>query len=185
MAGWSKESLSDFDLQQLLKRLLEAVEIFSGFTQSELTDVLSGAEKCVFLPGQTIITEGSSGHFMYIIIDGEVEISKKLSTGRNKVLARLGGGNCFGEMALIDNNVRSATVKSVAKCIMLRLSETEFRRNPPASAKLYRNIARLLSRRLRDTNAMISLAFPEPSPAEPAPCPAFNPDTTQINITEI
>lgn len=182
MAGWSKESLSDFDLQRLMTRLLDSVEVFSGFSQSELADILAGAEKCVFQPAQTILTEGSSGHFMYVIIDGEVEISKKLAVGGNKVLARLNAGNCFGEMALIDNNVRSATVKSVSKCIMLRLSDSEFRKNPPAGAKLYRNIARLLARRLRETNAMISLAFLEPSSSESDSCPAFNPAITHTNV---
>jgi CRP/FNR family transcriptional regulator, cyclic AMP receptor protein len=183
MPGWTKESLSDFDLQRLMTRLLDTVEIFSGFTQSELADILAGAEKCVFQPRQTILTEGSTGHFMYIIIDGEVEISKKLAVGGNKVLTRLSAGNCFGEMALVDNNVRSATVKSVSKCIMLRLSENEFRKNPPAGAKLYRNVARLLSQRLRDTNAMISLAYLESSPSEYDPCPAFNPAITLTNAT--
>lgn len=184
MAGWSKESLSNFDLQRLLSRLLETVEIFSGFTQSELADILTGAEKCVFRPRELILTEGSSGTFMYIIIDGEVEISKKLAVGGNKLLTRLGAGSCFGEMALIDSNVRSATVKSVSRCIMLRLSETEFRKNPSAGAKLYRNVARLLSRRLRDTNAMISLAFLESSPSELDPCPEFNPEITHTNATK-
>lgn len=182
MAGWSKQSLSSFDLQRLLSRLLETVEVFSGFTQSELADILAGAEKCVFQSRELILTEGSSGTFMYIIIDGEVEISKKLAVGGNKVLTRLGAGSCFGEMALIDSNVRSATVKSVSRCIMLRLGEAEFRKNPSAGAKLYRNVARLLSRRLRDTNAMISLAFLESTPSDD-PCPEFNPDITQTNAT--
>jgi CRP-like cAMP-binding protein len=167
MAGWTKESLITFDMQRLLSRLLETVEIFSGFTTSELTDILAGAEKCVFQPEQIIITEGSSGTFMYIIIDGEVEIIKKLAVGGSKLLTNLGAGTCFGEMALIDkSNTRSATVKSVTRCIMLRLGEAEFRKTPSAGAKLYRNIARLLSRRLRDTNAMIALSFLESVPAE-------------------
>lgn len=182
MAGWTKESLSSFDLQRLLTRLLETVEIFSGFTQSELTDILSRAEKCVFQPRQTILTEGSSGTFMYIIIDGEVEISKKLAVGGNKLLTCLGAGTCFGEMALIDSNVRSATVRSVSRCIMLRLGESEFRKNPSAAAKLYRNVARLLSGRLRDTNAMISLAFLESTPTKSNLCPEFNPGVIRTNV---
>lgn len=183
MAGWTKESLSTFDMQRLLSRLLETVEIFSGFTPSELTDILAGAEKCVFQPDQTIITEGSSGTFMYIIIDGDVEIRKNLAVGGSKLLTHLGAGTCFGEMALIDSNSRSATVKSVSRCIMLRLGEAEFRKTPSAGAKLYRNIARLLSRRLRDTNAMIALAFLESAPAEFETCPEFNPDIFRTNLT--
>lgn len=185
MAGWSKESLNEYELQRLMTRLLGAVEIFAHFSQSELADILSGAEKCIIEPGQIIISEGSSGHFMYIIIDGDVEITKKLAGGGTKALTKLGAGNCFGEMALIDNSERSATVISVSKCVMLRLSETEFRKNLPAGAKLYRNIARLLSQRLRNTNAMISLGFldtPPPPAEETDPCPEFNPAITQVRV---
>lgn len=181
MAGWVKSSLSTFDLERIILRLLNSVEVFSGFTQSELIDLLSTTEKCIFEPGETILTEGSTGNFMYIIIDGEVEIRKKLAVGGEKVLRKLGAGTCFGEMALVDNDVRSATVRSVAKCILLRLGEGDFWKAPATSAKLYRNIARLLSHRLRDTNAMIALAFLEPTPA-PDPCPEFDPAATQRNI---
>lgn len=181
MTGWVKSSLSTFDLERIILRLLNTVEVFSGFSQSELIDLLGNTEKCVFNPGETILTEGSTGNFMYIIIDGEVEIRKKLAVGGEKVLRNLGAGTCFGEMSLVDNEVRSATVRSVAKCVLLRLGEGDFWKTPATSAKLYRNIARLLSRRLRDTNAMIALAFLESTPP-PDPCPEFDPAATQRNI---
>jgi len=181
MAGWGKSTLSTFDLERLILRLLDTVEIFSGFTQAELIDLLGSAEKCVLNPGEIILSEGSTGTFMYIIIDGEVEIRKKLAVGGEKVLRNLGAGTCFGEMALVDNDVRSATVRSLSKCLLLRLGESDFWKTPSTSAKLYRNIARLLSRRLRDNNAMIALAYLE-TEAEPEPCPEFDPVATQRNF---
>jgi CRP-like cAMP-binding protein len=184
MAAWAKSTLSTFDLERLIIRLLETVEVFSGFTQTELIDLLSNAEKCVFNPRDIILTEGSAGHFMYVIIDGEVEIRKKLAVGGEKVLKNLGSGSCFGEMALVDNEVRSATVKSVKKCIMLRIGESDFWKNPLASAKFYRNIARLLSQRLRDNNAMIALAYFESTPTDPDPCQKFDPVITQRNFVK-
>jgi CRP/FNR family transcriptional regulator, cyclic AMP receptor protein len=159
MSIWNRDSLSYHDMQRIMLRLVESVEIFSGFTQVELVDLLSNAEKCQFQAGENILSEGSSGHFMYIILDGEVEIRKKLAGGGIKPLCHLFAGNCFGEMALVDNDVRSASVKAIQKCLLLRVGEGDFWKNPTMSAKLYRNIARLLSRRLRDTNAMISFAY--------------------------
>lgn len=181
MSTWVKSTLSTFDLERLILRLLNSVEVFSGFTQSDLIDLLGSTEKCVFNPHETILTEGSSGNFMYVIIDGEVEIRKKLEVGGEKVLTKLGAGSCFGEMALVDSEVRSATVRSISRCILLRLSENDFWKNPSASTRFYRNIARLLSRRLRDTNAMIALAFLESSPNND-PCPSFDPAATHRNI---
>ncbi|MBS4097182.1 MAG: cyclic nucleotide-binding domain-containing protein [Sulfuricella sp.] len=173
---WNRDSLSYHDMQRIMQRLVETVEIFSGFTQAELVDLLGCAEKCTFEAGKNILSEGSTGNFMYIIIDGAVEIRKKLAGGGHKTLCQLRAGNCFGEMSLVDNDVRSASVKAVEKCLLLRIGEGDFWKNPTMSAKLYRNISRLLSHRLRDTNAMISFAYLEPSEDS---CPEFDPAITQ------
>lgn len=176
MSIWNRDALSYHDMQRIMTRLVESVEIFSGFTQAELVDLLGNAEKCSFESGESILSEGSTGHFMYIILDGEVEIRKKLASGGNKALCHLYSGTCFGEMALVDNDVRSASVKAIQKCLLLRIGEGDFWKNPLLSAKLYRNIARLLSRRLRDTNAMLSFAFLDSGDNS---CPEFDPATTQ------
>jgi len=144
-----------------MSKLLVSVEIFKGFLLTELVELLSGSEKRIFQENETVLSEGDSGSFMYILIQGEVDIVKQPGAGSGKVLARLTSGNCFGEMALIDRNVRSASVIAVTPCILIRLNENNIDRNPVLSTKLYRNIARLLSHRLRNTNAMISLGLPE------------------------
>lgn len=176
MAIWNRDSLSYHDMQRILLRLVETVEMFSGFTQAELVDLLGNAEKCQFEAADNILSEGSSGHFMYIILEGEVEIRKKLASGGVKALCHLFAGNCFGEMALVDNDVRSASVKAVSNCLLLRIGEGDCWKNPTLSAKLYRNVARLLSRRLRDTNAMISFAYLN---SDEDSCPEFDPAITQ------
>lgn len=161
MTGWIKESFDFYGLQRIMFKLIDAVEIFSGFSQAELVELLSGSEKCTFQANETVLTEGSPGNFMYILIEGEVDIAKKLDNDSSKVLARLSAGDCFGEMALVDNNVRSASVVTAAPCVLIRLGESCIGKNPMASTKLYRNIAHVLSMRLRDTNAMISLTLPD------------------------
>lgn len=176
MGIWNRDSLSYHDLQRIMTRLVETVEMFSGFTHAELVDLLGNAEKCQFQAGENILSEGSTGHFMYIILDGEVEVRKKLAAGGSKTLCNLNAGSCFGEMALVDNDVRSASVKAVTNCLLLRIGEGDCWKNPQLSAKLYRNIARLLSHRLRDTNAMISFAYLESSEDS---CPEFDPAITQ------
>lgn len=167
--GWSRETSSEADLQRILLKLLDNVTLFAGFSQAELLDLLTRAEKCVFPASEVIIREGGFGHFMYIIMDGEVEIHKKLKNGSQKKLARFSSGNSFGEMALVDNEERSASVLSVTDCVLIRIGEKDFVRNPASSAKLFKNIARTLSRRLRDTNEMVSLLLLEQDQEQPQP----------------
>lgn len=161
MGDWIRENEGFHDLQRIMSKLLVSVGIFKGFLLTELVELLSGSEKRLFQASETVLSEGDSGNFMYILIQGEVDIVKKPGGGSGKVLARLASGDCFGEMALIDRNVRSASVVAVTPCILIRLNENNIDRNPVLSTKLYRNIARLLSHRLRNTNAMISLGLPE------------------------
>lgn len=159
VGGWVKEDFNFYELQRIMFRLIDSVEVFAGFSQAELVELLASAEKCTFQERTTILSEGSSGNFMYILIEGEVEIVKKMDGGGTKVLAKMAGGHCFGEMSLVDSSVRSASVTAISPCVLLRLSEGEFGLNPVVSAKLYRNIARLLSSRLRNSNARVSLGL--------------------------
>ncbi len=156
MANWIKENYSFQDLQRIISRLLEKVDIFSGLTQQELLILLEAAGKCTFEPGDYIVHEGRSGSFLYVIIDGEVSVLKSAASG-NKELATLKSGDSFGEMSLVDQLTRSASVVAVTHCVLLRLSENECWRHPVSSAKIYRNIARILSRRLRDMDDVFVL----------------------------
>ena len=58
-------------------------------------------------PGETIFEEGQAGDFMYVLVEGGVEITYK-----GKIINRIGEGEIFGEMALIDNSPRSADARS-------------------------------------------------------------------------
>lgn len=156
---WDKADL-DFETiqqRQLLARLMKSVGLFEDFSAEELMALLANAEKRLFKEGEFIIREGDSGDFMYLIISGKVGITKRLESGDGKPLAVFGPGDCFGEMSLLDNETRSASAQAVSQCLLLRLNARNFDGMHAISAKLYRNVARLLSRRLRHTDAMISL----------------------------
>lgn len=142
-------------MQRILAKLIDSVALFCGLSQAELIDLLTNSDKCIFPANTVILSEGSDGNFMYILVEGEVAIVK----GKTQILAKLTSGDCFGEMALVDNHTRSASVVSTVPCVLIRVSENAFNQKPPISTKLYRNIARQLSSRLRDSNAMISLGL--------------------------
>ncbi len=149
MGYWIKETFNIQDLQRIMFRLIERVDVFSEVTQQELQQLLETCEKCTFDPGEAIVREGGTGAYLYVIIEGEVSVLKS-SGGRGVELARLEPGDSFGEISLVDHGQRSASVIALQPCVMLRLSETECWKNPSIGAKIYRNIARILAGRLRD-----------------------------------
>ena len=113
-------------------------------------------EKCIneYGVGDVIFEEGSTGRELYVVLDGEVEITK-LVGGRKTVIISLGKGEFFGEMAVIDGSSRSATAISAApNTRVMRINHARFVylvSQQPAFALM---IMDALSKRLRASNAV-------------------------------
>ena len=100
---------------------------------------------------------------MYVIVAGELEVVK-LGRGGEVRVALLGPGDWFGEMAILDVQPRSATVRAVAPTMLVQMSAEHvdrllYRRDVKAYALLIMNIARELSRRLRVADGILSQMF--------------------------
>ncbi|HNW92824.1 MAG TPA: cyclic nucleotide-binding domain-containing protein [bacterium] len=108
---------------------------------------------------RTIFTEGEPGNALYIIVSGGIAITKQLEGGKTKLLAQLGEGECFGELALIDGDTRSATVKTTRETALLVFRVEEFARliesHPYTAFKIIMQLAKVLSNRLRETNNQV------------------------------
>ena len=109
----------------------------------------------VFSAGNVIFKELDSGHEMYIIIEGKVEIRKTTSPTSSKVLIVLGSGDIFGEMAIIDKKRRSATAMSIADTKLLVLNDRLFEATLERNPDFVRKMILILSERLRRANAAI------------------------------
>lgn len=155
MGAWIKEAFTFQDLQRIMFKLIDRVPVFAELSQQELIDLLSNAEKCTFAPGDLILNEGSTSHFMYVITEGAATVAKKDSSGKASELAALGSGDSFGEMSLVDKDPRSASVTATAECVLIRIPESACWKNPVVSAKIFRNVSRILSRRLREADRTI------------------------------
>jgi CRP-like cAMP-binding protein len=153
--SWIREQFTFQDLQRLLFKLAEHVKAFQGLTPAEISELLSRAEKCSFAENAAIVKEGSVGNHMYIILDGEAVVSKKGRDGEVE-LARLFSADSFGEMTLADNEARSATVTAMSPCILVRLSDQAMNSKPEIGMKVYRNIAKVLSARLRSADEALA-----------------------------
>ena len=93
----------------LLSKFRDQVELFSSFTNEEILTVLKiSSDKLTLAANEIIFREGSPGNKMYVILAGEVAISRSLGLEGEEELARLSNGQIFGEMGLIDAAPRSA-----------------------------------------------------------------------------
>lgn len=138
-------------------QLLLRLDLFHGLDQDELAHLLGQAELAETRAGEYPIREGEQDNHLFILMSGKAGIYKR-SSGVQKLIKELGPGECFGEMSLIDCRSRSASVKAITHCRLLRLDGNQITQLPGTSAKLYRNIAKLLSQRLRHANEILSLS---------------------------
>jgi CRP/FNR family cyclic AMP-dependent transcriptional regulator len=114
-------------------------------------------EKCgrTYSPGDVIFREGDLGNEMFIIQSGKVKISKQLKDGE-KTLVILGPGDFFGEMAVIDKDVRSANASAVEDARLIALDEEVFEMHMQSNPKIVKKILKNLTARLRDANHQIA-----------------------------
>ncbi|MBI1174903.1 MAG: cyclic nucleotide-binding domain-containing protein [Sideroxydans sp.] len=103
--------------------------------------------------GEAVFHEGDNGTFMCIVHEGSVAVSKRNQAGQEIAMATLPKGRAFGEMAVLDDERRSATCVAATDCMLLTLSRDALNQmleeTPRAGAKILRTIAVSLSRRLR------------------------------------
>jgi CRP-like cAMP-binding protein len=129
--------------------------LFRYLTYRELVQVLGATTMRHVRAGQTIFPEGSLGYELFVILAGRVTLRKA-----ETVLAELGPGGHFGEMALVDQNRRSATAVATDDARMLVLPRRQFyqllRKDPPLAVKLLWNFLQVLSGRLRQANEALS-----------------------------
>ncbi|MCZ6750130.1 MAG: pentapeptide repeat-containing protein [SAR324 cluster bacterium] len=143
--------------KEIFTRLKESVVFFSNFNDGELLALLKSTQREVFEDNEIVFKEGTRGDKMYIVIAGQVKISRSIGRNQEEVLATLDAGALFGEMGPIDESPRSARATAGGDTILLSLREAILRQNNVALAyKLYKNFAVMLAERLRTTNQRLT-----------------------------
>jgi len=145
------------------KKFLRTIPILQDLDEDEIRQLLKIARPIRYPKGTVILKEGESGESMYILEEGMVEISKALVMrwgredyqDRDKILTKLSAEDhaIFGEVALFEENRRTATVVALTDSLLLEIAKADFLRlaaeNPRIGYKITRNIAQLLCSRLR------------------------------------
>jgi CRP/FNR family cyclic AMP-dependent transcriptional regulator len=139
--------------------LLITLPVFGGFTRSELRLAVKYMSYLPVEPEDYIFKEGEQGTYLCFVADGLFEVLKESKKGITMRISTLQKGDSVGEMAVIDNYPRSATVRAKSKGTLITLTRDRFDllldQHPHIGIKLLRGIARLLCSNLRKTSRAV------------------------------
>lgn len=127
----ARRSLLDYQSNALnsndaVLNFLRNIPIFSHLSESALTRLSKALRAKQYPKNATIIQQGEQGHAFFIVAVGEVHVMKDNSDGRREIVSALVPGDSFGEIALLENVVRTASVRAKKPAVMLMLSRRNF-----------------------------------------------------------
>ena len=129
---------------------LEISKLFRHLSPIELQALRQVAREQQFPAGQTVFKEGDPGDGVYLVKDGAVEISATVAPDTERVIAQVGPGELFGEMAVLELKPRSATAKAAQQSTVYFIPRDELLAMVQRSPVLAMELLREISRRLRE-----------------------------------
>ncbi len=140
--------------------LLRRVPFFAEIEPSKLKLLAFMSERVGFDPGKVVVRQGDPGNAAYLIVDGEAEVVVEAPSGPVTV-ATLGANDIFGEIAILCNVPRSATVRAKNRLITLRIAKEPFMRMVREFPNMAVSIMQELAHRLEATNNQLRAALAE------------------------
>lgn len=154
-------------MQQSISAILSVTDIFDTFTETQLQLVAALCDSNTYQTGDILLRENEQTTEMYVIARGGVEVimnptfvSNDVTEGEMVVLTELRQGQVFGEVALVDQGMRSATIRvSQANTLLLRIARGRLMQlcdtYPELGYKLMKNLAADLAFKIRNTDLTI------------------------------
>jgi len=127
---------------------LKGVPLFEGLSHKELVQLERVCEDLEVEPGKVLCQEGEVGHEFFVIVDGTVQVTRQ-----GRPVATLGGGDFLGEIALVTELPRTATVTAETPVRLFVLTGREFHAVLDQNPKVERKVLRTLARRLAATSS--------------------------------
>jgi len=136
-----------------VQELLATSPLFSGLGEGELAALARAAQRLEYEPEEPIFHMNSLGDGLYLLASGRVKVVVPAPEGKEIILATLGPGAFFGEMSLLDDEPRSASVVAELPSVVYRIHRNDFSRLLDSHPTIARALLRELARRLRRANA--------------------------------
>ena len=153
---WGNIFRSGADQEDSLFTILQRIPIFRDLKNRELRAVERILHQRNYQPGEVVFQQGNPGVGMYIIHSGQVEVVFE-PTGQ--ILAELSDGEFFGELGLIDESPRSATVVVKSECKLFGFFQSDLRdlidRNPQLGVKIVMQLVSTIGERLKRSNEQV------------------------------
>jgi len=140
--------------------LLRNVPLFAVLPENQLSLLTNEVSRRSFPRATTIIAAGDMTDSLYVVISGRLKVMMSDDEGREVILSILGPGEFFGEMGLLDDSPRSASVITLEPCELLTLSKRDFKKCLAENFDMAMTMMRGLVKRLREADRKIgSLAL--------------------------
>ena len=139
---------------------LKQVPIFEGFSDKQYREIEKLIHERIYKPNEYVFKKKAPGVGMFIILSGKVEIFIEEADGKKQTLVELEEGDFFGELSLLDEEVRSASAIAKDHSTLLGFLRPDLfsllERNPELGNKILLNLARVIGARLRKTNELLA-----------------------------
>ena len=140
--------------------VLKSVPMFGSFPEDQLRALATMVMRRSAPRGSAIMHAGDPTDCLYIVISGRLKVMMGEADGKEVILSIIGPGEFFGEMGLIDDSPRSASVIAIEPCVMLSVTKRAFKKCLVENVALAMSVMRVLVRRLREADRKIgSLAM--------------------------
>lgn len=137
-----------------LQEFVRKLPLFADLSLADVEQVCRSAKRLEVPAGEVVIEEGASGDSVYVVLSGELEITKR-DGERQVVLARRRTGESVGEMSLLERTPRTASVRALRDSELLEISPESFRTMLEASPAMATTVLRTIAGRLRSTEAQL------------------------------
>jgi len=140
--------------------VLKSVPLFASLPDEQLRLLAAVVTRRSAPRGSVIMAAGDPNDSLYIVISGRLKVMMGDSDGKEVILSLIGPGEFFGEMGLIDDSPRSASVVAIEPCELLQVAKRDFKRCLQENFEMAMTVMRGLVRRLREADRKIgSLAL--------------------------
>jgi CRP-like cAMP-binding protein len=138
---------------------LRGIHILAGLTNDQLEVLLTFGEILPYGEGEMIINQGERADAMFMLVHGTVAAFVKAKDGHESPLRTIEAGRHFGEIGVLEDGIRTASVRAKTNCRVFRVRKDAFQeilRKPELAAPLLYNLSRSLALRLADITSRLS-----------------------------